>query len=74
MTVIFHTNVEMPVLAGDMLVSTHGPQQHSDLRLPSQPNGIVIPDGFIPTQVPYSLRRKTFVVNVGKLYRWLQVS
>lgn len=63
MTVIFHTNVEMPVLAGDMLVSTLGHQRHSDLRLPSQPNGIVSPEGFVPNQVPYSLRRKTFVVN-----------
>ena len=63
MTVIFHTNVEMPVLAGDMLISTLGHQRHSDLRLPSQPNGIVNPDGFVPNQVPYSLRRKTFVVN-----------
>ena len=63
MTLIFHTNVEMPVLAGDMLISTLGHQRHSDLRLPSQPNGIVNPDGFVPNQVPYSLRRKTFVVN-----------
>ncbi|WP_423918879.1 hypothetical protein [Candidatus Poriferisodalis sp.] len=62
MTVIFHTNVEMPVLAGDMLVSTLGPQRHSQLRLPSQPNGIVTPDGFVPSQYPYSLRRKTFVI------------
>ena len=63
MTVIFHTNVEMPVLAGDMLISTLGHRRHSDLRLPSQPNGIVDPGGFVPNQVPYSLRRKTFVVN-----------
>ncbi len=63
MTVIFHTNVEMPVLAGDMLVSTPGQQRHSDLRLPSQPNGIVDPVGFVPTHFPFSLRRKTFVVN-----------
>ena len=63
MTVIFHTNVEMPVLAGDMLISTLGHQRHSDLKLPSQPNGIVSPEGFVPNQVPYSLRRKTFVVN-----------
>lgn len=62
-TVIFHTNVEMPVLVGDMLVSTLGSTRYSDLRLPSQPNGIVVPDGFVPNQVPYSLRRKTFVVN-----------
>ena len=46
-----------------MLISTLGHQRHSELRLPSQPNGIVNPDGFVPNQVPYSLRRKTFVVN-----------
>ena len=63
MTVIFHTNVEMPVLAGDMLVSTLGSQPHSHLRLPSQPNGIVTPDGFVPSQFPYALRRKTLVVS-----------
>lgn len=63
MTVIFHTNVKMPVLVGDMLISVAGHQRYSELRLPSQPNGIVNLDGFVPNQVPFSLRRKTFVVN-----------
>lgn len=63
MTVIFHTNAGAPVLAGDMLLSKHGPASHTDLKLPSQPRGIVIPPDAIPSHIPITLRRKVFVVN-----------
>ncbi len=63
MTVIFHTNAGAPVLAGDMLLSVQGPNAHTDLRLPSQPNGIAIPSGLTPGHVPIRMRRKVFVVN-----------
>ena len=63
MTVIFHTNAGLPVLAGDMLLSTKGPVGGTDLRLPSQPNGIIVPQGVIPEYIPVKMRRKIFVVN-----------
>ena len=63
MTVIFHTNAGTPVLAGDMLLSMPGPKVHTDLRLPSHPNGIVMPGDAIPNYIPISMRRKIFVVN-----------
>ena len=63
MTVIFHTNAGAPVLAGDMLISIRGPQGRTDLRLPSQPNGIVIPTNRIPNYIPVRMRRKIFVAN-----------
>ena len=63
MTVIFHTNAGAPVLAGDMLLSVPGPNAHTDLRLPSQPNGITIPSGMVPGHIPIRMRRKIFIVN-----------
>lgn len=63
MTVIFHTDTGSPILAGDMLVSTQGPNADTDLRLPSQPNGITIPSGITPDYVPVSMRRKLFLIN-----------
>ena len=63
MTVIFHTNAGAPILAGDMLLSVPGPNAHTDLRLPSQPNGITIPSGMVPGHVPIRMRRKIFIVN-----------
>ena len=63
MTVIFHTNAGTPILAGDMLLSIPGPLVRTDLRLPSQPNGIVIPSNEVPNFIPVKMRRKIFVVN-----------
>ena len=63
MTVIFHTNAKAPVLAGDMLVSMQGWTKPTGLRLPSQPNGIIVPPNEIPEYVPVKMRRKVFVVN-----------
>ena len=63
MTVIFHTRIGIPVLAGDMLISMPGPSVHTELKLPSQPNGIIIPSAEIPSYVPVRMRRKIFVVN-----------
>ena len=63
MSVIFHTNAGAPVLAGDMLLSVLGPKGTTDLRLPSQPNGIVIPCDRTPRYIPVRMRRKIFVVN-----------
>ena len=63
MTVIFHTNAGTPVLAGDMLLSMAGPNVRTDLKLPSQPNGIVSPSNAIPNFIPVKMRRKIFVVN-----------
>lgn len=63
MTVIFQTNAGTPVLAGDMLISVHGSYGHTDLRLPSQPNGIVLPTNGTPDYIPIRMRRKIFVVN-----------
>ena len=63
LTVIFHTNAGIPVLAGDMLISTPGPSVRTHLRLPSQPNGIIIPSDAIPNYIPIRMRRKIFVVN-----------
>ena len=63
MTVIFHTNAGLPVLAGDMLLSVPGPETGTDLRLPSQPNGITVPSNIIPEYIPVKMRRKIFVVN-----------
>ena len=62
MTVIFHTNAGLPVLAGDMLLSVPGPETGTDLRLPSQPNGITVPSNIIPEYIPVKMRRKIFVV------------
>ena len=63
MTVIFHTNAGTPVLAGDMLLSMAGPNVRTDLRLPSQPNGIISPTDAVPNYTPVKMRRKIFVVN-----------
>ena len=63
MTVIFHTNAGLPVLAGDMLLSMPGPKAATALRLPSQPNGIMVPSGVIPEYIPVRMRRKIFIVN-----------
>ena len=62
-TVIFHTNAGTPALAGDMLLSAPDPNSHTNLRLPSQPRGIVIPSDRIPSYVPITLRRKVVIVN-----------
>ena len=63
MTVIFHTNAGLPVLAGDMLISKPGPSPFTNLKLPSHPNGIVIPSNPLPKIVPATMRRKIFIVN-----------
>ena len=63
LTVIFHTNAGAPVLAGDMLLSVPARNAHTDLRLPSHPNGITIPSDVIPGHVPIRMRRKLFIVN-----------
>ena len=63
MTVIFHTNAGSPVLAGDMLISTVGSKPFTDLKLPSHPNGVVIPTNPIPGRVPIKMRRKIFIIN-----------
>lgn len=63
LSVIFHTNAGTPVLTGDMLLSVPAPNTHTDLRLPSQPNGITIPSDVIPSHVPIRMRRKIFIVN-----------
>ena len=63
MTVIFHTNAGLPVLAGDMLISTAGSRSFTDLKLPSHPDGIVIPSNPIPDYVPIKMRRKIFIIN-----------
>ena len=62
MTVILHTHAGAPALAGDMLISKKGPGPTS-LKLPSQPNGIVIPTGKLPEYVPVRMRRKVFIIN-----------
>ena len=46
-----------------MLLSVRGSKSRTDLRLPSQPKGIVIPCGRTPKFIPVRLRRKLFVVN-----------
>ena len=46
-----------------MLLSISGLNVHTDLRLPSQPNGIAIPSDHIPSYIPVEMRRKIFVVN-----------
>ena len=63
MTVILGTNAGAPVLIGDMLISVEDPQVHTDLRLPSQPEGVVVPQGVAATHVPIAARRKMLVVN-----------
>ena len=63
MTVIFHTNVNAPVLAGDMLLSDSRPNVRTELRLPSQPRGISVPSGEVPSLIPVLMRRKIFIVN-----------
>ena len=63
MTVIFHTNSGLPVLAGDMLISTSGPRPFTGLKLPSHPNGIVVPSSPLPKTIPIAMRRKIFIVN-----------
>ena len=65
MTVVFYSNATSPVLAGDMLVSMPGPTGPTDLRMPSHPKGISIPDTYAPTYIPVRLRRKIFVLNDG---------
>ena len=63
MTVIYHTNAGSPILAGDMLLSVPGLNSRTDLRLPSQPNGIVVPIDPLPRYIPVRMRRKVFIVN-----------
>ena len=46
-----------------MLLSMSGPRVRTDLRLPSHPDGIVIPTDAIPNYIPVKMRRKIFVVN-----------
>ena len=46
-----------------MLLSVSNPNSYTDLRLPSQPNGIVIPSDQIPSYIPINMRRKIFIVN-----------
>ena len=53
----------MPALAGDMLLSVPGPNSHTDLRLPSQPGGVVVPSDPMPRYIPTTMRRKITVVN-----------
>ena len=50
------------MLVGDMLISVPGSKQ-TELRLPSQPNGISIPPDSSPSFTPEFLRRKIFIVN-----------
>lgn len=64
MTVIFNTtSASLPVLAGDMLLSRLGPPGKTDLRLPSHPNGVVVPTVEAPRYIPVVMRRKVFVLN-----------
>ena len=63
MTVILHTHAGAPALAGDMLISRKGPHGSTDLRLPSLPDGIVVPMGKPPDYIPVRMRRKVFIVN-----------
>ena len=63
MTAIFHTNAGAPVLAGDMLLSIRGPKGFTNLRLPSQPNGVTIPCNPTPSYIPVQMRRKIFIIN-----------
>ena len=63
MTVIFHTNAGLPVLAGDMLISTSEPTPQTDLKLPSHPAGIVVPSNPVPRHIPIKMRRKIFIIN-----------
>lgn len=46
-----------------MLLSVPGPISHTDLRLPSHPNGITIPKDPVPSYIPVRMRRKLFLVN-----------
>ena len=46
-----------------MLLSVRGSKGRTSLRLPSQPDGVVIPCGWPPKFIPVRLRRKLFVVN-----------
>ena len=45
------------------MLSVEGPIGSTDLRLPSQPNGVVIPPDVHPIYIPITMRRKIFVVN-----------
>ena len=63
MTVILGTNAGALVLIGDMLLSVEDPRVRSDLQLPSQPQGVVVPPRMTATHIPVAARRKTFVVN-----------
>ena len=45
------------------MISVPRPNFHTELRLPSQPNGIAIPTGSMPSCIPVSMRRKIFIVN-----------
>ena len=63
MTVILGTNAGAPVLIGDMLLSVKDLRVPSDLQLPSQPRGIIVPPGTAAAHIPVAARRKTLVVN-----------
>ena len=63
MTMIVGTNVGALVLIGDMLLSVENPQARTDLQLPSQPQGVVVPQGMAPKHIPVAARRKVLVVN-----------
>lgn len=60
---IFRTCAKFPALAGDMLISVPEPAANTDLKLPSQPNGIIVPPTELPDYVPIGMRRKIFIVN-----------
>ena len=63
MTVIWGSNADTPMLMGDMVLSVEDPDVRTDLQLPSQPQGIVVPPGVAITHIPVAARRKTLVVN-----------
>ena len=46
-----------------MLLSDRRPGAKTNLKLPSHPKGIIIPQGVIPSDVPVRIRRKLLVVN-----------
>ena len=64
MTVIFQTNLEVPLLCGDMLLSRPwSPGEITNLRLPSQPHGVCLQQQVIPDFIPLLMRRKLFLIN-----------
>ena len=63
MTVIWGTNTGALVLIGDMLLSVEDPRVRTDVQLPSQPQGVIVPPGVAATHIPVAARRKTLVVN-----------